>query len=53
MYGRPTEAVREGGSRRGSEGRREGYVDGMHEWKDAWMGTSMQGCMDTWITLMA
>lgn len=24
MYGRPTEAVREGGSRRG----REGYVDG-------------------------
>lgn len=28
MYGRPTEAVREGGSRRGSDGRREGYVDG-------------------------
>ena len=49
MYGNPTEAVREGAG----EGGREGYVDGMHEWKDAWMGTSMHGCMDTWITLVA
>lgn len=28
MYGRLIEVVREGGSRRGSDGRRKGYVDG-------------------------
>lgn len=42
MYDRPTEAVREGGREHGREGGRDTWMDT----RDAWMGTSMHGCMD-------